>query len=1400
LDAQGKRSGKTGGKPQLPVTVQVQSGKRGIVSWTLKALRVLNFDIPGFVVRKLAAKVDESRAYNDQPGCYAVGLDGGMTRSTIPAGSEPVLLLVHGTGSATLNAFGDLIPNDESSGFQRATWHSIHKAFNGRVFAFEHPTLTVPVAQNALDILKALPVSNCPPLVLLSHSRGGLICDLLASVQHASQINDGYLRALQERNRHERRDDAKEVASLSELYRLAEERGESRLPRVLRHVRVGCPAVGTSLAGPNTNIYLTVLAQLTKALPLANGLLEIAACVVKEGLEPGALPGIESMKPDSTLVTLLDSLKHPSGELVVISGDSSGAVDKILWPIFLGPHDCVVDTPSMRDGYQYARVDERPVVGDGVNHINYFSRRDVHEQLLIALRPTEMVLTSSRARLSHRGRLPVASEDQALDRPCIFFLPGFLGSELSVKRGNSSDDIWLDLVQLFLLGRGLELGLDNSAVLTTGVLDRVYEDFVEHAKTRAHVIPFAFDWRKEIEAPVAELENRIARRLERSAMPVTLATHSMGGLVARAWRQNHKDTWASVVARGGYMVQGGTPNLGTWQVPLIFSGKHKLLRRLERFDLHNSMDDWQGMIAQFPGPAQMAVYDDDLLIGGEPKLVNLKGWRELGAGANLPEKNTLKLARESAAKRAKDGFESDANIIYVAGCSEKTPALEKAGDSFKITNSSEGDGLALWKSAGKQPDYYINAEHGNIYNKADNFDALLDIALTGKTSALPTSPPSLTKRGTALASQTRIREALQLGDTPGLWSPSDQLLYAATHGGRTSAGATSRQSLAPLEVEVVHGNLMFCNSPVLVGHYQGDRIVRAEATLDGHLGGVLTQRWRLGPEFYVSEPGTSQIVVGQHSSRTKGPTGAIVVGLGRMGELTSGALTRTVMHGVLRYLQASLEAGLPCQEQTITTLLVGSGDEDLALREVIESILNGVQLANDVLQSRDEAPLARVAKLQFIEWHFDVALETRKMLESIAPGMERIRVCNGLCTIEGGQRRLYREQNDLWWTSLLISLHEARGDDDALHNSLVFSTGGGRAMALSEEVRICFDEIDRRLKAVFGSDTTASADSQRTLFEQLVPSGFKDYASQKRNLLITLDADVAFIPWEMLVDRNSLHGDPLSIEAGMLRRVKRDPDNHRAFKPLSDSHKALIVGNPPATSAGYDHLQGAVEEAKSIADRLASAPRWEFEARIYEKGASGERAEREIMAEVMNGDYEILHFAAHGNYVKGDTRQSGVVIGELEPNSKHQSQTDRDANALFFETRHVEQVRRMPSLVFLNCCHAGTISRGDGNHRLSASLAVKFMKEGAQAVVAASWAIDDNDALLFAQTFYDIMLQGRTFGEAVKEARRSIYRPGSNTWAAFQCYGDPGFSLSSRNPSTRASAVVYHHAEETAAD
>jgi tetratricopeptide (TPR) repeat protein len=79
----------------------------------------------------------------------------------------------------------------------------------------------------------------------------------------------------------------------------------------------------------------------------------------------------------------------------------------------------------------------------------------------------------------------------------------------------------------------------------------------------------------------------------------------------------------------------------------------------------------------------------------------------------------------------------------------------------------------------------------------------------------------------------------------------------------------------------------------------------------------------------------------------------------------------------------------------------------------------------------------------------------------------------------------------------------------------------------------------------------------------------------------------------------------------------------------------------------------------------------------------------------------------------------------------------------------------------------------------AANVAQKLIEIGVRCVIAAGWAVDDDAALTFARTFYRHIRSGRRFVDAVGEARALTYRlsPRSNTWAAYQCYGDPDWTF-----------------------
>jgi tetratricopeptide (TPR) repeat protein len=113
----------------------------------------------------------------------------------------------------------------------------------------------------------------------------------------------------------------------------------------------------------------------------------------------------------------------------------------------------------------------------------------------------------------------------------------------------------------------------------------------------------------------------------------------------------------------------------------------------------------------------------------------------------------------------------------------------------------------------------------------------------------------------------------------------------------------------------------------------------------------------------------------------------------------------------------------------------------------------------------------------------------------------------------------------------------------------------------------------------------------------------------------------------------------------------------------------------------------------------------------------------------------------------------------------------------------------VPELVFVNCCH---LAARDARQALAAApdtaveridraafaagVAEALIGIGVRCVVAAGWAVEDAPAKVFAVTFYREIFRGAAFIDAVSMAREAAWAEGGNSWAAYQCYGDPNWT------------------------
>jgi hypothetical protein len=167
------------------------------------------------------------------------------------------------------------------------------------------------------------------------------------------------------------------------------------------------------------------------------------------------------------------------------------------------------------------------------------------------------------------------------------------------------------------------------------------------------------------------------------------------------------------------------------------------------------------------------------------------------------------------------------------------------------------------------------------------------------------------------------------------------------------------------------------------------------------------------------------------------------------------------------------------------------------------------------------------------------------------------------------------------------------------------------------------------------------------------------------------------------------------------------------------------------------------------------------------EGASFDQITKVLQA----GRWRVLHVAGHGD----------KPIESDEPGKGRPSRGVVLSSGTFIGPAEIMTLRPVPELVFVNCCHLGAATAQTvldySRPAFAASVAQALIGIGVRCVVAAGWAVDDAVAEAFADTFYERLLEGDRFMDAVALAREEAHSMGGNTWAAYQCYGDPNWTL-----------------------
>ncbi len=503
----------------------------------------------------------------------------------LPSSDDAWLMLIHGTFSHTEGGFGAL-RSDDFRNFARA-------GYGERLLALEHATLGLTPAQNALDAARVLPEGA--RLHLISHSRGGMVGDVLAMAGAGPGLDMGRLERLGG-------SDHPDLATLPELWKLMADKDIT----VTRFARVACPARGTILASRRLDRYANYLLNAITLLP---GLGDVgAAGMVKKLLlalldkrsDPRLVPGIEAMMPESAFVAFLNTAPTIDDGMAAIVGDveAAGVLQRfkvIAADLFYrADHDFVVDSAAMSGGVPRARPRQAFYRGPEVTHSTYFGRTQSRQALIRWLEGASDEIEG----FKRPGAPPILSTARGASvapAGTVVVVPDVFGSTL--QRGEQT--IWPSAVHL--AGDVAEaLAGPLQAVDATDVLASLRA----HLSTRFEVVVAPYDWRMTVADSAGQVADVIAG-VESSAGPIHVLAIGAGGLrVLEAYR-SHPDLAGSLTSSGGRTVLVSPPLAGSWGVAALLAGAGELAAQLSLLDGRSDPAAIGVALSGLPGLAEL---------------------------------------------------------------------------------------------------------------------------------------------------------------------------------------------------------------------------------------------------------------------------------------------------------------------------------------------------------------------------------------------------------------------------------------------------------------------------------------------------------------------------------------------------------------------------------------------------------------------------------------------------------------------------------------------------------------------------------------------------------------------------------------------------------------------------
>ncbi|HVR69727.1 MAG TPA: hypothetical protein VMT87_02685, partial [Vicinamibacteria bacterium] len=350
----------------------------------------------------------------------------------------------------------------------------------------------------------------------------------------------------------------------------------------------------------------------------------------------------------------------------------------------------------------------------------------------------------------------------------VIVLPGLMGTELdSVDADGDADLVWVNYFRIFQ-GRLEDMRLANTGdsppppptIKPKQLYKKVYLPILLALQARWQTRPFPYDWRVDVDRSAAALADEV--RTWAQGEPCHLVAHSMGGIVARRFIQRFPELWASMqdpsgAGRGGRLVMMGTPNRGSYAIPLALTGEEKTVKTLDKLDFQHDRTGVLRILNTFLGSYQL-LPSPRLDLGGDDhrKLFDVATW------GNLPVHQGL-LDRGKAFMTELDPVIDAGRMIFVGGYNQETPhRIHVDGPGrFRYESTLDGDGRVPHETGLLEgvATFWVVEAHGDLPKNAKVLAAIHDLLQKGTSAALETRRAAVRSARPSAPYDPRTKEA-----------------------------------------------------------------------------------------------------------------------------------------------------------------------------------------------------------------------------------------------------------------------------------------------------------------------------------------------------------------------------------------------------------------------------------------------------------------------------------------------------------------------------------------------------------------------------------------------------------------------------------------------------------------